>query len=131
MSNKISPYIYPGLKIEMLDVSEHPYLLNLKDRMSEDQIIKIVLEKFKIPHERMVSKERKRELVDVRLIISYILRKKCRSTFVHIGHKIGNRDHTTAIHNVRKFEGVYETDASFRKITNLVFDKVGLEPLIK
>jgi len=91
MSNKISPYIYPGLKIEMLDVSEHPYLLNLKDRMSEDQIIKIVLEKFKIPHERMVSKERKRELVDVRLIISYILRKKCRSTFVHIGHKIDEK----------------------------------------
>jgi len=131
MSNKISPYIYPGLKIEMLDASKHPYLSNLKDRMSEDQIIKIVLERFGITHEMMVSKNRNREYVDVRLIISYILRKKCRATFVHIGHKIGNRDHTTAIHNVRKFEDVYETDVSFRKLANIVFDKVGLEPLMK
>jgi chromosomal replication initiation ATPase DnaA len=131
MSNKISPYIYPGLKVEMLDVSKHPYLYKLKDRMNEDVIIKIILERFGITHEQMVSKNRNREFVDARLIVAYILRKKCRLTYTHIGHKIGNRDHTTAIHNVRKFEDVYETDVSFRKLSNIVFDKVGLEPLMK
>jgi chromosomal replication initiator protein len=131
MSDKISPYIFPGLKYEMLDSSKHPYLKPLKDRMGEHEVIKVILEKFGITHEMMVSKERKRALVDVRLVVTYILRKKLGCTYTHIGHMIGNRDHTTAIHNERKFMDVYETEVGFRRKANIVFDKLGIEPWIK
>lgn len=131
MTEKISPYIFPGLKLEMLDSSAHPYLKPLKDRMDENQIIKVILQKFGISHEMMVSKTRKREFVDARLIITYILRKKLGCTYTHIGHMIGNRDHTTAIHNERKFMDVYETEVGFRRKVNVVFDKIGIEPWIK
>jgi len=127
MSDKISPYIYPGLKLEMLDLTKHPYLKPLKDRMEDLQIIKIILEKFGITHEEMVSKRRTRELVDVRLVIAYVLRRKLGCTYVRIGHMLGNRDHTTAIHNERKFIDVYETEVSFRTRANMIFDKLGIE----
>lgn len=131
MTEKISPYIFPGLKLEMLDSSRHPYLKPLKDRMDENQIVKIILERFGITHEMMVSKRRNRELVDVRLVIAYVLRKKLGCTYTHIGHMLGNRDHTTAIHNERKFVDVYETEPGFRRKANNVFDKLGVEPWIK
>lgn len=130
MNNKISPYLYPGLKLDMLDSTKHPYLSKIKNQMNEDEIIKVVLEKFGITHEMMVSKKRNRHLVDVRLIIAYILRKKLGLTYVHIGHKIGNRDHTTVIHNERKFIDVYETEVAFRNKANTIFGKVGVEPWI-
>lgn len=131
MTEKISPYIFPGLKLDMLDSNKHPYLKPLKDRMDENQIIKVVLDKFNISHEMMVSKQRKRFLVDARLVITYILRRKLGCTYTHIGHKIGNRDHTTAIHNERKFIDVYETEVAFRTKANIIFGKLGIEPWIK
>ena len=55
------------------------------------------------------SKSRIRELVLVRQICYYIAYKDECYTFTSIGKGIGNRDHTTVIHGVKKVMDYYTT----------------------
>lgn len=59
------------------------------------------------------SRSRCRELVELRQIYCSIARsmKYCLKT---IGETLGNRDHTTIIHNVTTFNNLYETNYEFR-----------------
>lgn len=58
-------------------------------------------------------RHRYREIVELRHIYCYIARGMKYSLKL-IGETIGNRDHTTVIHNVNVFNDLYETSYEFR-----------------
>jgi chromosomal replication initiator protein len=129
MSNeKISPYIYPGLKHEYIDGRLHPYLKKEKMTITEEQIFDIVGQDYGLTKEQIISRSRKRECVESRHLIAYILKRKTRFSLAKIGEMVGGKDHTTIIHSVRTFENIFGTDSVFRDRCENVFAKVGIDP---
>lgn len=75
------------------------------------------------------SKCRYRELVELRNIYCFLARTMGYS-LAAVGESLGNRDHTTVIHNVACFKNLMETDESFRQkyLTILTYIKQQYEP---
>jgi chromosomal replication initiator protein len=129
MSNKkISPYIFPGLKREYIDGRLHPYLNKEKMVITEEQIFEIVGKDYGLTKEQIISRSRKRECVESRHLIAYILKRKTRLSLAKIGEMVGGKDHTTIIHSVKTFENIFDTDSVFRERCENVFAKVGIDP---
>ena len=59
------------------------------------------------------SKLRERDIVELRSIFCHLARTM-RYNLTSIGHFLGNRDHTTIIHNVNAFSDLVETNEAFR-----------------
>ena len=70
-------------------------------RVSDDQILKSVAEFFNISAGDLITRGRKKEIVEPRQIAMYLLRDILEMSYPYIGEKLG-RDHTTAIHAVEK-----------------------------
>lgn len=62
----------------------------------------------------LFSKSRKREVVELRMIFCFIARQM-KYTCTTVGRFIGNRDHTTVLHNVATFRNLIETNEVFRE----------------
>lgn len=127
-NKKISPYIYPGLKIEFLDLRQHPYLKKSKMVITEEQIFDIVGRDYGLTKEQIISRSRKRDCVESRHLIAYIIKRKTRFSLAKIGEMVGGKDHTTIIHSIRTFEDLFGTDSVFRERCENVFAKVGIDP---
>lgn len=127
MSNeKISPYLFPGLKLEFLNMREHPYLKNYK--ITEKQIFEIVGQEYGLTKDEIISSSRKRECVESRHLMAYIIKRKTKFSLKNIGMRLGGRDHTTIIHSVKTFEDLFETDSVFRERSENILYRVGIDP---
>jgi hypothetical protein len=62
----------------------------------------------------LFSKSRKREVVELRMIFCFIARQM-QYTCSSVGKYVGNRDHTTVLHNVATFKNLIETSEVFRE----------------
>jgi chromosomal replication initiator protein len=82
---------------------------------SPDAIIKAVAEYSTIPVETICGKSRAREIADARHITMYLLREDAHQRTTDIGRTLGNRDHSTVIHGLRKVESVLATDTHFAR----------------
>jgi hypothetical protein len=63
---------------------------------------------------RLQSKDRYRELVELRNIYCFLARQ-LNYSLVNIGASLGKRDHTTVIHSITCFKNLLETDEGFRQ----------------
>jgi chromosomal replication initiator protein len=102
--NKI--VFYQEAKHSLVDVKTAQEIIeksiqNLSRRVSDDQIMKSVAEFFNIPIHDLITRGRKKEVVEPRQIAMYLLRDILDMSYPYIGEKLG-RDHTTAIHAVEK-----------------------------
>jgi chromosomal replication initiator protein len=70
-------------------------------KISDTQVIKAVAEFFNISIEDVMSHNRRKEVVEPRQIIMYLLRDILDLSYPYIGKKMG-KDHTTAIHSYEK-----------------------------
>jgi chromosomal replication initiator protein len=70
--------------------------------LTSKHVIEAVAKFFDIEMKDLVGKSRKKELVNPRQIAMYLLREEVNSSFPSIGHELGGRDHTTAIHACNK-----------------------------
>ncbi|MDE2018918.1 MAG: chromosomal replication initiator protein DnaA [Patescibacteria group bacterium] len=74
---------------------------NVGKRVNEANVLKAVAEFFNITTEDIISRNRRKEIVEPRQIAMYLLREICDLSYPYIGEKMG-RDHTTAIHSYEK-----------------------------
>lgn len=70
-------------------------------KVSDAQILKAVADFFNISVEDLLSRNRRKEIVEPRQIAMYLLRDISDISYPSIGEKMG-RDHTTAIHSYEK-----------------------------
>ncbi|MFI3319943.1 MAG: chromosomal replication initiator protein DnaA [Rikenellaceae bacterium] len=68
------------------------------------------------PLERLLSKERKREVVQARQIAMYLAKQHTQLPLASIGSAIGGRNHATVLHACKSVVNMMETDKSFRHI---------------
>ena len=104
----------------------------LKDIISPDQpreitpqlIIDTVAEHFHIQPADIISNKRNSEIVLPRQIVMYLCRNMIDIPLKSIGSYIGNRDHSTVIHGVKKIEEELETSENMRNTVDIIKKKL-------
>ncbi len=82
--------------------------------LSARQIIERTAKHFQIPLEDMVGPKRDKDIVVPRQVAMYILHEELRLSYPKIAHELGRKDHTTAMHSVRKISQESQIDAGLR-----------------
>jgi chromosomal replication initiator protein len=90
-------------------------LLPRRSQIEPDQVIRTVAEAFGIPLDRMLGKDRSREVALPRQIAMYLLREETNISLPQIGDTLGGRDHTTVIYGCEKIADLLERDDRLRR----------------
>ncbi len=86
-----------------------------RGELTIDMIQNAVCDYFNITREEMLSKSRKREIVQARQIAMYLSRHHINCSFSTIGSAIGGKDHATVVHACGTVSDLMATDRSFRQ----------------
>lgn len=73
-------------------------------RPSVDQVVRVVAARYGITKIDILSIRRHAKIVRPRMIAIYLARTMTLRSFPEIGRRMGDRDHTTILHSVRKIE---------------------------
>jgi len=80
-------------------------------------ILESVSRAFKVNKDDIISKSRKREFVDARRMLCFILHKKAQRTSQEVSEFINcNKDHATVLYHCRMAQNLIETDRNFKDI---------------
>ena len=121
----IHPYVFPGLKISLLEKEKFPFL-NFEDiEVTREEIFEVVCKVCGLTKEQIVSDSRKRTIVDGRKMVCAALKIKHNVTLTEIGEMLGNRDHTSIRHLLLKFKDHCQNDEEFRRKAKSVLNKIG------
>lgn len=82
----------------------------IKQRLSA-RIMDLVCEKFAVSRIDLTSDRRTAEIVRPRQICFYLMSTCTPMSFPEVGRRMGNRDHTTALHGSRKIAALMRADA--------------------
>lgn len=78
-------------------------------KLNINKIISIACKTFDIPRHLIISKTRKREVVQVRQLIAYIAKQNLDVSLSFIGRKLGGRDHSTIINSIKTIKDFLDT----------------------
>lgn len=84
------------------------------------QVLATVATFYDITLDDLVGQSRKKELVFPRQIVMYLLREEAQFSFPSIGHELGGRDHTTAMHACTKIGKEVEMNEKLRQELHLI-----------
>ncbi len=84
------------------------------------QVVSAVAQFYDVSMEDLVGISRKKELVEPRQIAMYLLREELRASFPSIGHELGGRDHTTAMHACTKISALIEKNDKIKEDVVLI-----------
>lgn len=90
-------------------------LLPRRTEVQPEDVIKKVAEIFGIPTDRMLSRDRSREVALPRQIAMYLLREEANYSLPQIGEALGGRDHTTVMYGCDKVADLLERDDRLRR----------------
>ncbi|MDR2087500.1 MAG: chromosomal replication initiator protein DnaA [Dysgonamonadaceae bacterium] len=93
-----------------------------KSVITMEKIEDVVSGYFNIELKDIHSKSRKREIVQARQIIMYLLKKYTNYSYAHIGCVVGKRDHATVIHSERNVKNLRQVDKKFRSTLEKIED---------
>jgi chromosomal replication initiator protein len=96
---------------------------NLSRRVSDDQVLKSVADFFNVSVHDLMTRGRKKEVVEPRQIAMYLLRDILEMSYPYIGEKLG-RDHTTAIHAVEKINQEINRNSSLNQKILLIKEAI-------
>lgn len=103
------------LKKRDLNINEVKKLIknNIKPNknVSIQNIVKTISDFYDIPEESIYEKTRRKEIVQARQLIMYILREDFNISYPLIGQKLGGKDHTTVIHSCLKIKNELKENA--------------------
>jgi chromosomal replication initiator protein len=78
-------------------------------------VLEVVSQAFGISNERLLGRERTREVALPRQVAMYLLREEGGVSLPQIGEFVGGRDHTTVIYACEKVTDLMDTDDRFRR----------------
>lgn len=108
---KMEPIVYPivpAIKIFKLPIRQ-------SDDFYIDHIMDAVCTYFQLTEEELKSSRRTRVLSDARTFAIYFIKKHLpKVTYKKLGEMFGNRDHSTMMYALDKFDELYNNDNIFR-----------------
>jgi len=93
-------------------------LVDLLPRHTEvqpDEIVRRVADAFGVTVERILGRDRSRQVALPRQIAMYLLREEANISLPQIGERLGGRDHTTVMYGCDKISDMLETDDRLRR----------------
>ena len=90
-------------------------LLPHRSSIEPRQIILAVASAFGLSSERLLGRERSREIALPRQIAMYLMREEINASLPQIGEEIGGRDHTTVMYACDKVSDLIERDDRLRR----------------
>jgi chromosomal replication initiator protein len=84
-------------------------------RIAPDAIIDAVATQFGIDREKMLGRDRSREVVLPRQVAMYLIREETNASLPEIGAAMGGRDHTTVMYGCDKINDLMEQDDHLRR----------------
>jgi chromosomal replication initiator protein len=78
-------------------------------------IIEAVAEHYSLSREKLLSRNRSREIALPRQVAMYLLREETSASLPQIGDQLGGRDHTTVMYGCDKISDLMETDDVLRR----------------
>jgi len=122
--NKLTAYCEFHKTEINLDVAKNVLSgLNTKKKKSlvrPKQLIKTVANFYGIPVDKMLGSSRKREVVVPRQVAMYLMREEIDASFPMIGEKVGDRDHTTAMHAHKKIKKEINKEGRIKQEVGLI-----------
>ena len=96
--------------------------------LAPEGIVQAVAEAFGLPLERLIGRDRSREVALPRQIAMYLLREETGISLPQIGEVLGGRDHTTVLYGCDKVADLLERDERLRRqvtqIRESIFERV-------
>lgn len=83
--------------------------------LTPKQLVQAVAEYFDLAIEDLTGQSRRKELVEPRQIVMYLMREELKTSYPTIGQELGKRDHTTAMHAYGKVAKNLENDEKLRQ----------------
>jgi chromosomal replication initiator protein len=99
-------------------------LLPRGDSLNAERIIAVVAKQFNVDVNRLLSRERSREVALPRQVAMYLIREETSASLPQIGEALGGRDHTTVMYGCEKITDLMETDDVLRRQILLVREKL-------
>lgn len=90
-------------------------LLPRRGEVHPDDVVRKVADEFGVPLERILSRDRSREVALPRQIAMYLLREDANISLPQIGEVLGGRDHTTVMYGCEKIADLLERDDRLRR----------------
>lgn len=87
-------------------------LLPQRADIKPQQIVSEVANYYELTTEKLISRDRSRNIARPRQIAMYLLREEIDVSLPQIGEVLGGRDHTTVMHAVHKIEKIIKGDPS-------------------
>jgi chromosomal replication initiator protein len=90
-------------------------MLPRRNEVQPDEVVRVVAEVYGLTIERILGRDRSREVAFPRQIAMYLMREESNISLPQIGEVVGGRDHTTVIYACEKVADMIESDDRFRK----------------
>lgn len=90
-------------------------LLPRRSEVEPDDVVRTVAETFGVEMERMIGRDRSRQVAMPRQIAMYLLREEANMSLPQIGEMLGGRDHTTVMYGCDKVADLLERDDRLRR----------------
>jgi len=90
-------------------------LLPRRTEVQPGEVVRKVAEVFGLTLERMLGRDRSREVALPRQIAMYLLRQEANISLPQIGEALGGRDHTTVMYGCEKITDLLERDDRLRR----------------
>lgn len=120
----ISPYSFPGLKLTIGDKRKILKDRTNRVRLSKEDILDIISNESGVGVNEIVSRSRKKEIVNARFIFCSIMKDHYNYSLVYIGELIGGRDHTSVIHAINQHRSRVKNEDAYRDLTSNIYQKI-------
>jgi len=90
-------------------------LLPQRKEINTEQVVHVVARMFGLSPEKLLSRDRSREVALPRQIVMYLLREEANVSLPQIGEALGGRDHTTVMYACDKVADLLERDDRLRR----------------
>lgn len=108
-------------------------LLPRRSELQPDEIVRRVAEAFGISEDKMLGRDRSRQIALPRQIAMYLMREEANISLPQIGEALGGRDHTTVMYGCDKVAEMLEQDDRLRRqvieIKERLYSMAGLSGL--
>lgn len=103
------------ITVELAKQMIDKFVRNTAHVISIDYIQKVVCDYFKVPVNDMFSQSRKRDVVQVRQVTMYFIKKLTDLSLAQVGAHCGDKDHATVLHACRTVENMKVTNKEFKE----------------
>ena len=89
----------------------------------QEKILKLTCQTFKVSPAALSGKGRTHHLALARQVAMYLLRVEAGLRYTEIGKILGNKDHSTVIHAIKKIEDLLKKDSEIKQSVNEIKKK--------